>query len=236
MPKFIPDKLYNIYRKKFGTYTLEDPRPIARDSPYTFYLPTKDHIKAIRIGDVVKLVFIGKPNGLIHNAERMWVTVTKRNDERLEGHLDNNPYDMPQLKAYDLIFFSDFQIIDIQWNEEKAQNILDNLSKPKSKQKWDRCLVDACIVNDGIEVQYIYRENPDMGSEDDKYPDSGWRIRGDVDAMTDEQYENGTPLYIALGKVLNSDDSFIHLLDAPIGSRFFKNPDSGEFEIDTEDP
>ena len=63
-----------------------------------------------------------------------------------------------------------------------------------------------------------------------QYPDSGWRIRGDVELMTDAEYDDDDASYIALGKVLNEDDSWIHLIDEPIGSRFFKNKETGKFE------
>lgn len=164
----------------------------------------------------------------------MWVNVFKRDNKALEGFLNNDPFDMPYLKAGASISFFDYHIMGIDWGNSRTSAILANLSKQKIKQNWERCLVDACVVNDGIQVQYIYREEPNMGSEDDKYPDSGWRIRGDVSSMTDEQYENEKPLYVALGKVLNSDDSFVHLLDSAPGSRFFKNTDTGVFEVDTD--
>ena len=69
-----------------------------------------------------------------------------------------------------------------------------------------------------------------MTRESDKYPDSGWRIRGNVDQMTDEQYENGTASYIALGKVLNEDDSWLHLIESSVGTTYLKNKETGVFE------
>ena len=228
--KFVPDKIYNKWRKHFGNYEIEDPRPAAKKSPYTLYLPPQDHLTAIEVGDQVKIIFFGKPAGLEYEAERMWVHVISRAGNKLTGRLDNNPFDMPQLSVGDIVEFMAFNIIDITWHENTPRPELENLSASKNKQYWDRCFVDDCVLYDGIDVQYIYREEPDMTRESDKYPDSVWRIRGNVDQMTDEQYENGTASYIALGKVLNEDDSWLHLIESSVGTAYLKNKETGVFK------
>ena len=70
---FIPDQLYNLFRKHFGTWEIKDPREIAAKAPYTFYLPPKEHLASLVIDDLVKIEFCGKPFGLNYDAERMWV-------------------------------------------------------------------------------------------------------------------------------------------------------------------
>ncbi len=228
--KWVPDRLYNAYRKKFGRYELEDPRPTAADSPYTFYLPPPDHIDALRPGDIAKAVFYGHPKGRTYGAERMWVEVTGRDGDKILGTLDNQPFDMPQLSPGDPVTLLPHHIIDVDFQDKDNRPELEGLSRSKQKQYWDRCMVDDCVANGSVRVGYIYRETPDLTREDDKNPDSGWRIRGDVYQMSDDEYENGKALYIALGAVLNRDDSWIHLIDSPVGTAFLINQDTGEFE------
>ena len=147
--------------------------------------------------------------------------------ENLSGLLSNEPEDMPQLKKGTRIDFFRRQIIDIVWQDpEKTKK----LTQEPEKQVWDRCMVDQEVLNGTARVGYLYREEPDLGEEGDKYPDSGWRIRADVRDLTDEEYENPTPAYIAMGKVLNEDDSWLHLIGSEIGSRFLRNPQTDKFE------
>ncbi len=228
--KFIPAFIYNYWRKLFGSYEIDDPRPIAKNAPYTFYLPPIDHLEELSSGDLVKLIFISKPPGLNHGAERMWVKIVNRQNNVISGLLNNQPYDMPQLSQGDEIQFRDFNIIDIEWASSENRPELNSLSNEKEKQRWERCFVDDCVLYEGITVQYIYREEPDMSQDGDKYSDSGWRIRGNVNEMTDEQYENGKGSYVALGAVLNRDDSWIHLIDSPFKTAFIKNEKTGQFE------
>ena len=209
------------------SFELIDPRPTAVASPYTFFIPSEKQIAAIEAGDCVQLNFKSVPNDRHYDSERMWVDVTGNENGKLVGELANKPFDMPQLKLGDRIVFERHYIMTIQWGSEERSN---RFREPNKREYWERCMVDKEVIDRVAEVGFLYREEPDMTQESDKYPDSGWRIRADVSQLTEEQYENPEPKYIALGAVLNADDSWLHLIDSPIGARFFRNSDSGKFE------
>jgi len=216
--------LYDPYRRFFGRYRLEDPRPIKAKAPYTYYLPSRPVLDAADVGDTVQLVFEGQPPSLKYGAERMWVEVISASGENMSGKLLNTPYDMPQLKSGAIVDFQRFHMIDINSERELPEDV------QTYRQYWDRCMVDRCVVDENVPVYYLYREEPDLDKEGDKYPDSGWRIRGDYRDISDEDFDARKATYIALGKVLNADDSWLHPIDAPIGSAFIRNFDTGEYE------
>ena len=148
----------------------------------------------------------------------MWVRVTDVDGEALVGTLDNIPFEKDRMELGDPVRFGPDNIIDIQWSDP-APDIAD----PPRRWYWERCLVDACVLDDGVPVEYIYREEPDMAQEGDKYPDSGWRIRGRQGDATDEDMESRKPQYVALGAVLNRDNSWLHLIDSEAGSAFMRD-------------
>lgn len=209
-------RIARLRRRFFGRYEVEDPRPIAEGAPYTFYLPSENELLAIAPGDLVKLVIASVPPSPLHAAERMWVEVTRVGPDRCVGRLQNIPFDMPQLKLGRTIRFGRNDVIDIDWNADRA---VTPPSAPARRWYWERCLVDAAVIDDGARVGYLYREAPEMTAPEDAYPDSGWRIRALVD---DDAYSDDAPLYIALGKVLNADDSWLHLIDEPAGCAFIR--------------
>jgi hypothetical protein len=84
-------------------------------------------------------------------------------------------------------------------------------------------LVDDCVLYEGVPVEYLYREMPDMQQDGDKYADSGWRIRGRQGAATDAEMDERKLSYVALGAVLNRDDSWIGWIDAPIGTALMRD-------------
>ena len=234
--KKITDALYDWRRRRFGRYVLDDPRPIAAESPYTFYLPSDDMKAALEVGDHVQLVIRSVPSSRHYDAERMWVTITSIDGDWFVGNLANTPFDMPQLPLGTRIEFQCYHVIDIEWSDQAENGERVTADSVRPKQIWDRCLVDKCVTDRERPVYYIYREEPDMGSADDKYPDSGWRIRGDYRGLSDEELEGWEAEFVAIGRVLNADDSWLHLIDEPVGSKFLRNFDTGEYEPEETEP
>lgn len=222
------DRIYNLRRRLFGSYTIDDPNPIAEGAPYTYFLPTENELLALQPGDLVKLVFRSHPPGLEWDAERMWVKLSAVNRGQLLGTLDNEPSDMPQLKAGDIVSFRRADIIAILWDEART------ISPPPPSARrdyWHRCMVDSCVLAGRSLVDYLYREEPDMAQPEDKYPDSGWRIRGADEAIAEDERQEDGPQYVALGAVLNRDDSWLELIDEPAGSRFIRDLETHKFVV-----
>lgn len=211
-----------------STFTLLDPRPVAKNARYTFFLPSPAELSAVGVGDMVKLTF-----EYIHKTdewpiERMWVTIKNVDANGLIGRLANQPFEKTSsLKVDDAVRFQLRHILTIQWAHPEAA------PPPREyREHWERCLVDESVLNGSEPVEYIYREEPDMQEDGDKYPDSGWRIRGRVGEASNEESSAGKPQYVAIGAVLNRDDSWLSLIDAPIGSCFMRNFSTGIYEAE----
>jgi hypothetical protein len=205
-------------------YNILDPRPIAAEAPYTFFLPSPAEIAAVGEGDVVKLLFDYPHQTEKWAAERMWAIVESGDGDDLRGVLDNDP-DEPTspLKAGDRLSFKRHDILAIEWARSDAAP-----SAADYREYWDRCLVDQCVLEGQEPVEYIYREEPETASDDDKHADSGWRIRGRMGSASDAEIDEREVAYVALGAVLNRDDSWIAWIDAPIGTALMR-----DFETNT---
>lgn len=205
------------------------------EAPYTFFLPHPWLINAVRVGDLVKLGFVYDPPGEKYEAERMWVDVQGIVEGRYSGQLVNQP-DEPKtdLEYSDKVTFTRENILDVLLVDQSRlpdvevdRERLPDL--PDEREYWDRCLVDDCVVYDGGPVEYLYRELPEV-LENDKYPDSGWRIRGRQGHASDDEMDQREVSLVALGAVLNRDDSWLHLIDAPTGSAFMRDFESSSYQ------
>nr|WP_221230906.1 DUF2185 domain-containing protein [Sphingobium subterraneum] len=203
-----------------------DPRPEAEVAPYTYFLPSENELLALEQGDQVKIIIRSIPESLVWDAERMWFTIIAADGERLVGELDNEPSDIPQIRPGLAVSFNRTDVIDILWNPERRAS---PPSSPGRREYWARCLVDACLIQEHLPAHFLYREEPELAQGDDKYPDSGWRIRADYRGLTDEEIDAREMQYVALGVPLNCDDSWLHLIDEPIGSAYIRDWETGKF-------
>ena len=193
--------------------SLDDPRPIHEQSPYTFFMPAHELVAAVGPGDCVQAIFRDRDGG--YEAERMWVDIERAEGEQLYGKLANVPAAMSNIALGDKVTLPRTHVINVQLNTSPEPDNVETV-----RQYWDRCLVDDCILTRKSHVDYLYREEPDMTKEGDKDPDSGWRIRGTREAIEQDKAEDKPIRYVALGAVLNRDDKWLHLIDREVGCAF----------------
>lgn len=203
-------------------FRLANGEALAAKAPYTFFIPTRAEREAIVPGVLVKLVFEYLWDSRKLNGERMWVRVTHVDGAEMTGLLDNRPYE-EGLEEGMVVNFSPANAVEIEWGGAPHPEA------PAPRQFWERCFVDECVVEGAVPVGFLYREEPDLEGSDEKYPDSGWRIRGRETGDPGDDLDSRKIAYVALGAVLNEDDSILPLLDAPVGSAFLRDFDSGEY-------
>ena len=196
-------------------WQLDDATAIAEANRYTFYQPSLEIISKVGVGEVVKLIFRGEghePESVF--VERMWVLVDAiEPDGHFVGRLDNDPRGIANLKAGDPVRFEARHIINTE--HDNPDNLVGRYSK--------RAFVTQRILADGVPIGRLYREAPD------EEQDSGWRFTAG-DETDDYMDDADNSRYVSLGAILAKDDSVIHLLEAPEGARFFRDPDTGLFE------
>jgi uncharacterized protein YegJ (DUF2314 family) len=77
--------------------------------PDTFEIPTELDITFLEVEDYVKLCFEEEGRA----SERMWVTITKIDEDNFTGTLDNEPFELKSVKLGDTINFKAKNIIGI---------------------------------------------------------------------------------------------------------------------------
>ncbi|MDA7027174.1 DUF2185 domain-containing protein [Bacillus sp. CLL-7-23] len=180
--------------------------------PYTFYIPSKQVIDKLSIGDIVKLRFVNgtKEDGLA--GERMWVEITGRNGEDFRGLLMNEPYDLKDLKFGQEVLF-------------KAKHICDTEYKDPRSSDWDYYFDTKVIVSTDVldkrEFNFMLRDTPN-GEED-----SGWTI---LSGYENDEFVNQPDhfQYISIGVILNIDDSILKFIDEKPMCAYERN-NKGEF-------
>ena len=205
---------------KNGSWKLVDSRKLAKENKYTFYKPSKEITKNLKVGNIAKMTFEFESTNEEHPpAERMWVIITEINNDKFKGVLDNHPFYLHELYAGDEIKFEHRHIIshDLEMSEP---NLVDKY--------YDRCFATNKILYEKAPINYIYREEPMKKDEERDYVDTGWRI---LSGDESDEYMNDSDniSLVSLGAILSRDDSFIDLLESDIGTSFERN-ENGHFE------
>ncbi|PEC20178.1 immunity protein Imm33 domain-containing protein [Bacillus cereus] len=194
------------------SWYLDNVYELNKEAPYTFYLPSSEILGKLKVGDLVKLIFVTKneeEDGF--NGERMWVEIIERNEKKFVGKLDNNPYRLA-LKKGDKISFG-------------IENICDTEYKDPASSDWDLYFDTKVIVSNDVlekrEFNFMLRE--DSREEDD----SGWSI---LSGYESDDYVSDPENFqiISIGVILNIDDSILEFIGEPPLCAYERN-DKAEF-------
>ena len=200
-------------------WELEDVRDLAEAAPYTFYMPSSEVIAMLQPGDEVRLVFrLEQEEDKDGEQGQAWLRILEINGDDFLGELVNLSQDFIDLELGDQIDFTSYHIVETKL-DDPVPNIV--------QQYTQGCYVTSRVLDDEQPVGALYRENPDEAEE--VIPGfSGWNIMaGDEDDDYLDDPENW--YYVSLATVLNIDDRFIDVLDAPYDSEFEYDPEQDSF-------
>ncbi|MCU5461442.1 DUF2185 domain-containing protein [Bacillus cereus] len=194
------------------SWYLDNVYELNKEAPYTFYLPSSNILGELKVGDLVKLIFVTKSeedDGF--HGERMWVAITEMNEGGFIGKLDNEPYRL-SLKIGDEISFG-------------VENICDTEYDDPSSQDWDFYFDTKVIVSNDViekeEFNFLIKDNPTV----EGIP--GWSI---LSGYESDEYVNNPKNFqiISVGVILNIDDSILKFLEEPPLCAYERN-DKGRF-------
>ncbi|PUB08157.1 DUF2185 domain-containing protein [Paenisporosarcina sp. OV554] len=189
-----------------------------KESPYTFYAPSKEVIEMLNIGDIVKLIFVETDNdGYV--GERMWVEINHMQGKNFKGILTNVPLNLKDLKNGQEIIFQTEHICDTEYED------------PTSSE-WDYYFNAKIIVSNDVlernEFNFMLRDNP----KDEQ--DSGWSV---LSGYEDDEFLNNPDnlQYISIGEILNIDDSILSFIEAQPLCAYERNDEYLFYKIDDYD-
>lgn len=168
-----------------------------KESPYTFYKPSKAVTDKLKAGDLVKLVFFSDSDTAGYKGERMWVEITDRNKENFVGKLDNEPYHLKGLKLGQILHFGTEHICDTEYEDDEVA---------KMDYYFNTLVTVSNDVLERNEFNFLLKDKPNEPN------DSGWVIFSGYEE--DEFTSNPNNFQIvALGVALNVDDSILAFIN-----------------------
>ncbi|PNE08674.1 immunity protein Imm33 domain-containing protein [Priestia megaterium] len=165
-----------------------------KESPYTFYMPSKAVTDKLKAGDLVKLVFFSDSDTAGYKGERMWVEITDRNKENFVGKLDNEPYHLKGLKLGQILHFGTEHICDTEYEDDDAA---------KMDYYFNTLVTVSNDVLERNEFNFLLKDKPN---------DSGWVI---FSGYEDDEFTSNPNNFqiVALGVALNVDDSILAFIN-----------------------
>lgn len=168
-----------------------------KESPYTFYMPSKAVTDKLKAGDLVKLVFFSDSDTAGYKGERMWVEITDRNKENFVGKLDNEPYHLKGLKLGQILHFGTEHICDTEYEDDDAA---------KMDYYFNTLVTVSNDVLERNEFNFLLKDKPNEPN------DSGWVI---FSGYEDDEFTSNPNNFqiVALGVALNVDDSILAFIN-----------------------
>lgn len=168
-----------------------------KESPYTFYKPSKAVTDKLKAGDLVKLVFFSDSDTAGYKGERMWVEITDRNKENFVGKLDNEPYHLKGLKLGQILHFGTEHICDTEYEDDDAA---------KMDYYFNTLVTVSNDVLERNEFNFLLKDKPNEPN------DSGWVI---FSGYEDDEFTSNPNNFqiVALGVALNVDDSILAFIN-----------------------
>ncbi|MEI5907419.1 DUF2185 domain-containing protein [Bacillus spongiae] len=201
------------------SWYLDNVFDLNKASPYTFYVPSSKVLEKLKIGDLVKLIFVTEnPEDEGFRGERMWVQISTIKGEKFNGKLDNEPQHVP-LNLGDEISFG-------------IQNICDTEYEDPNSTDWD-FYFDALVTvsNDVLEKRefnFMLRDYPHGEG------DFGWSI---LSGYEDDDFLSDSENFqiISIGVILNIDDSILDFIQEPPLCAYERNERGDFYKIDDYD-
>ena len=194
------------------SWYLDNVYDLSKASPYTFYVPSPEVLDILKVGDLVKLIFVmEEPEEDNFRGERMWVEITYVKGNSFIGKLDNEPLRLP-LKIGDEISFG-------------IENICDTEYKDPYSSEWDFYFDTLVTVSEDVlekrEFNFMLSDNPHGEG------DSGWTI---FSGYEDNDFLSESENYqlVSVGVILNMDDSILDFIQEPPLCAYERD-DEGEF-------
>ncbi|MFE5321615.1 DUF2185 domain-containing protein [Paenibacillus sp. NPDC056579] len=193
------------------TWKFDNVVELHKESPYTFYLPSEHVIEQLKVGDLVKLIFLSDvtlENG--YEGERMWVEIIERTELDFRGKLANQPFYLKSLQYGDIVNFKSIHICNTQ------------LDDPHSKEMDYYFDNKVTVSNDVLlknEFNFMLRFEPDNES------DLGWVFFSGYEQDDFNSDPNNFQI-ISVGKMLNIDDSILEFLNDNIRCAYERDTDS----------
>ena len=198
----------------FTSHRLENVEFVHRENPRTYSIPRSDQRYHLRVGQIVKLVFLlDTPAEDMPHAERMWVEVKEVVGTHYVGVLDNDPRHITNLKAGDVIEFGPEHVAAMFIESEAAQ-------LPYSQYAW----VSRNLLREDAWPRRLFRRR----SSEHEF--SGWwLLNGDESESEINNRENFVAYTVE--DILNRFRVLDSVLDEPAETTWYWNAEAVEYQL-----
>ena len=191
---------------------LQDVEALHRSHPRTYSIPRSEQRLNLKVGQLVKLVFLVDPQTIGGaTGERMWVCVKEAKDDRYLGTLDNEPRIIETLKLGDEIHFGPEHVAALYCHPEGYE-------LPYGKY----AIVNKSILDESGWPSRVVRKPP----PDDSF--SGWWILTGKESraeMSDHDYFEP----IVVDELISQFRVLDSVLDEPIGTQWEWSDSESEY-------